>query len=398
MVEAQRTDPEHERTTRRRAAPPCPIALEPAAIAARRAELLAWYRRDHRDLPWRRTRDAYAIWVSEIMLQQTRVETVLSYYDRFLARFPDSFALARAPLDDVLAAWSGLGYYRRARFLKSAAEQLARDADGRFPRDLAAAVRLPGIGRSTAGAILSIAYGTRAAVLDGNVKRVLARLAGFADSDGSPLERRAWPLAEAFVDCDDAGDVNQALMELGATVCLPFAAARCEECPWRSACRARAEATVATLPKSRPRATLREETWLVAVVRRGARFLLRRRPPTGLLHDLLELPAYESGSAAPSAAQCRRSLARELAAQFGGTPRVGNELLLHRQVISNRRVALRAFAVELDTPPRLPARYATPAQLRELAITTATRKIVARISGPARGRASTRPLPPATGG
>ncbi|MBL8842325.1 MAG: A/G-specific adenine glycosylase [Planctomycetes bacterium] len=375
------------------------------ALAERRTQLLAWYRRAHRDLPWRRTRDPYAIWVSEIMLQQTRVETVLAYYDRFLARFPDLFALAAAPLDDVLAAWSGLGYYRRARFLKSAAELLARDAGGRFPRDVAAAVLLPGIGRSTAGAIVSIAYGTRAAVLDGNVKRVLARLAGLAELDGAPLEKRAWPLAEALVDCDAPGDVNQSLMELGATVCLPFAAARCEECPWRDGCRARAAGTVESLPQSRPRAALREETWLVAVVRRGSRFLLRRRPPTGLLHDLFELPAFESGSAAPDEAQCRRLLARALAAQFGGAPQIGDELLLHRQVISNRRVALRAFAVTLDTRPRPPARFATAAELRELAITTATRKIVARLraeatrtaalSGPARARTSKRPPPPA---
>ena len=193
-----------------------------------RAELLAWYRRSHRDLPWRRTRDPWAIWVSEIMLQQTRVETVIPYYARFLDRFPTV---------QELAAWSGLGYYRRARFLHAAAKQLARDRGGRFPVDVEGACALPGIGRSTAGAIVSIAFGTRAPVLDGNVKRVLSRLHGLAEPDGPALDKVAWPLAQALVDGDDAGDVNQALMELGATVCLPYAAARCDDCPWKRRCK-----------------------------------------------------------------------------------------------------------------------------------------------------------------
>ncbi|MBM4014434.1 MAG: A/G-specific adenine glycosylase, partial [Planctomycetes bacterium] len=226
----------------------------PTDLAARRSELLAWYRRAHRDLPWRRTTDPWRIWVSEIMLQQTRVDTVLDYYERFLRRFPDVGTLAAAPVTDVLAAWSGLGYYRRARFLHAGA-RLVRDRHaGRFPRDVAAARELPGIGRSTAGAIVSIAYGTHAAVLDGNVKRVLSRLLAQDLADGPALERALWPLAEALVDCADAGDVNQALMELGATICLPGSAARCDACPWRARCAARAAGRVAELPRLRPRA------------------------------------------------------------------------------------------------------------------------------------------------
>ncbi len=377
-----------------------------AAQDERRDELLSWYRLDHRDLPWRRTRDPYRIWVSEIMLQQTRVETVLSYYERFLTRFPDVGSLAAAPQDDVLAAWSGLGYYRRARFLKTAAETVVRDHASRFPSSVEGACELPGIGRSTAGAIVSIAYGTRAPVLDGNVKRVLARLAGLDEQDGAALEKRAWPLAQRLVDCDDAGDVNQALMELGATVCLPFAAARCEECPWRRSCRARAEDRVAALPRTRPRTALRDETWAVAVARRASRFLVHRRDPVGLLHDLFELPTFELTAAqASSTLRQRAALAAALRTRFNCPFTVGDELLLHRQVISNRRVTMRVFAVSVGERVAPRGRWLTPTALAQLAITMATRKLVAKLAHPpalnakakaaaARPRARSRPRPP----
>ena len=350
-----------------------------ADLPTRRAELLAWYRSGHRELPWRATRDPYRIWVSEIMLQQTRVETVLGYYERFLARFPDVESLASAPLDDVLAAWSGLGYYRRARFLKSAALQLIRDHAGRFPRTVDGAQTLPGIGRSTAGAIVSIAYGARAPVLDGNVKRVLARLFALHEPDGPALERLAWPRALDLVNCDDAGDVNQALMELGATTCLPLGAARCDACPWRGSCAARRRGEVATLPVTRPRAPLRAETWAVAIARKGDAFLIRRRGPTGLLHGLLELPTFEVGGGGTALSACRSTLARELPSATGLDVQVGAELLLHRQVISNRRVTMRAFAVTATGRPRAPARYLSRDEIVELAVTMATRKIVTRL-------------------
>src|SRR5688572_19300888 len=176
------------------------------ALMKGRTDLLRWYARSHRDLPWRRTRDAYRVWVSEIMLQQTRVETVLSYYERFLARFPDVRTLADAPIDDVLSLWSGLGYYRRARLLHQAAAAVVREHEGSFPRALAAACELPGIGRSTAGAICSISYGERTPVLDGNVKRVLVRLHALrGDPDSRAVTTRLWELAQEFVDCDEAG-------------------------------------------------------------------------------------------------------------------------------------------------------------------------------------------------
>ena len=197
-----------------------------------RSTLLRWYRKNRRDLPWRRTADPYAVWVSEIMLQQTRVETVLPYYARFLERFPDASRLADATEDDVLASWSGLGYYRRARALHQGARVVMERHDGKLPRDPADLRRLPGVGRYTAGAIASVAFGLPEPILDGNVRRVLARI--FA-VDGVRLgpaaeERELWGLAASLVQGSAPGDLNQALMELGALICTPRAPA-CPACP-----------------------------------------------------------------------------------------------------------------------------------------------------------------------
>jgi A/G-specific adenine glycosylase len=353
----------------------------PTDLARRRAELLAWYRRAHRDLPWRRTTDPWRIWVSEIMLQQTRVETALRFYERFLERFPDLATLAGAPVEDVLTVWSGLGYYRRARFLHQGARLVLDRHGGRFPRDVASARELPGIGRSTAGAIVSIAFGTRAAVLDGNVKRVLARLLSIDLADGAPLERALWPVAEELADSDAAGDVNQALMELGATTCPPYPAARCEVCPWQRTCAARAAGRVSTLPRARPKPALRSETWAVAIVRRGHRLLVRQRPSHGLLHDLFELPTFEVGRGEASRASCASALERGVRDAIGARIAVGAELLLHRQVISNRRVAMRVFAASTSGagPVRPPARFIEPAALDSLPITMATRRIAGQL-------------------
>ena len=361
------------------------------SIAPLRADLLAWYARSHRDLPWRRPsdlRDAYRIWVSEIMLQQTRVETVIPYYERFLARFPAVRALADAPLDEVLAHWSGLGYYRRARMLHAAASTIVRDHAGRFPRTVDAAEALPGIGRSTAGAIVSISYGTRAPVLDGNVERVLTRLfARRGDPKSRELAVELWSLAQQLVDCDSAGDVNQALMELGATVCLPFAAARCSDCPLERHCMARAEGVVETLPKKTRKAELKAAKWAVALVRRGDRFLLRRRGGDRLMAGLWEFPTIE----VEPDADAGRELARLLRDRFEIAATFGAPLFVHRQVISNRKVEQPVFAAKLATrggdaeiaakaaAEKLETRWLEPAAITALAITMATRKILARV-------------------
>jgi A/G-specific adenine glycosylase len=259
-----------------------------------RRKLLAWYRRHKRDLPWRRTSDPYRIWVSEIMLQQTQVSTVIPFYERFLDRFPTAPALAAAPETEVLAAWAGLGYYRRARFLHAAAKEITERHGGSFPNDPEA--RLPGIGRYTRAAILSIAYGRPLAVLDGNVARVLSRVRAIA---GEPKknEKRLWELAEELLEPSNPGDWNQAMMELGATVCLP-AAPRCEICPVSDACEARRRGLQDELPT--PAARKREVAVSLdcVVCDRGGRLLIERRA-AGLLSDHWALPengpAFEGG-------------------------------------------------------------------------------------------------------
>jgi A/G-specific adenine glycosylase len=256
-----------------------------------RRALLRWYRRHRRRLPWRASRDPYAIWVSEIMLQQTRVETALRYYPRFLERFPTLESLARAPQSAVLARWSGLGYYSRARQLHDAARAVVARHGGRLPRDLAALRALPGIGRYTAGAIASIAFGARAPLVDGNVARVLAR---HFEIPGSPrsadFQRRVWTLAERLVPARSPGDWNQALMELGATICTALAPA-CGQCPVRRSCASRRSGRVALFPERARRAAPRSERRACVALERGDRVLLARRASGRLLRGLWQLPS-----------------------------------------------------------------------------------------------------------
>ena len=218
------------------------------AVAATGRRLRAWYRRRKRDLPWRRTRDPWPVWVSEVMLQQTQVATATPFYQRFLERFPTLESLARAPIADVLTQWAGLGYYRRARYLHEAARTVVRDYAGRIPADPEAFRRLPGVGRYTTAAVLSICFGTPLAVLDGNVARVLSRRFALAASVRDPRgAQMLWALAQALVPPRAPGDWNQAMMELGATVCTPRAP-RCDACPLAAECEARARGRVDVLP------------------------------------------------------------------------------------------------------------------------------------------------------
>jgi A/G-specific adenine glycosylase len=237
--------------------------------------LLAWYRRGHRDLPWRNTSDPYRIWVSEIMLQQTRAQAVIPYYERFLARFPTVEALAAAPEDEVLALWAGLGYYSRARNLRRASRDIA--AAGGFPQEYEAIHALPGIGDYTAAAVASIAFGQPHAVVDGNVLRVVARVENDASDIGSARTRERFrEVAQGWLDRRDPGHFNQALMELGATVCLPRNPL-CLVCPLSGCCKARQEGTAEQLPvKLRKKAPVQLEGVLL-VVERDGRVLLRRR-------------------------------------------------------------------------------------------------------------------------
>jgi A/G-specific adenine glycosylase len=276
-----------------------------------RGALLAWYRAQRRDLPWRRTRDPWAIWVSETMLQQTRVEAVIPYWERFLARFPHPGALADADLDDLLGLWSGLGYYTRARNLKRAAEQVVARFAGRVPDDLDALRSLPGVGRYTAGAVASIAYDRPAAIVDGNVARVLARVLGLREPiESAPVSARLWEEAEALAAGEAPGDLNQALMELGALVCVPRAP-RCDACPVSRECDARAAGDADALPRRAPKRPRKQVHAVAALVRRSGRALAVRRPAHGLLGGLWELPGGEVASARAAGPDALAAILRE---------------------------------------------------------------------------------------
>ena len=246
--------------------------------------LLRWHKRHGRhDLPWQHPRTPYRVWLAEVMLQQTQVATVIPYYERFLARFPDAAALARAPLDDVLALWAGLGYYARARNLHRAAQALVNAHGGEFPRDFEAAMALPGIGRSTAGAILAQAFGDRHPILDGNARRVFARHAGIAGWAGEPkVAQKLWRAAEARLPAKDLVDYTQGLMDLGATLCTTRAP-RCGECPVAPDCVARAQGRVEKLPSPRPRRErASKKAHLLLIENARGELLLERRPERGI--------------------------------------------------------------------------------------------------------------------
>jgi A/G-specific adenine glycosylase len=264
-------------------------------VEIRRA-LVAWFRRGHRDLPWRRTRDPYAVWVSEIMLQQTRVETVTPYFERWMRRFPTVRALAEAPLDDVLSHWAGLGYYARARNLHTAAREVTTTYGGRFPATAERLRALRGVGAYTAGAIASIAFGEAAPIVDGNVVRVLARIDALAGAASSTaLKNEIWQRAEALVRADggvDAGSFNQAMMELGATVCTPKSPA-CARCPLGAWCRARAAGAVEHHPGPKVKKAPRAVDAVAVLAERDGKLLLVRRPPAGLWGGLWEPPMRE---------------------------------------------------------------------------------------------------------
>jgi A/G-specific adenine glycosylase len=260
------------------------------------AALLAWYGRHGRKaLPWKRRRDPYRIWVSEIMLQQTQVATVIPYYERFMARFPDIAALARADRDEVLHLWTGLGYYARARNLKLAAERIVAEHGGKFPKDIEQVCALPGIGRSTAGAILAFAFGRRHTILDGNVKRVLARYHAIATPPGAALDEALWPLAERHTPRARVADYTQAIMDLGATLCRR-AKPLCADCPLARGCAARAQGAPEAYPAPRARRAKPTKRVVMLMIRGiEGRVLLQQRPPVGVWGGLWGFPECAVG-------------------------------------------------------------------------------------------------------
>jgi A/G-specific adenine glycosylase len=283
------------------------------------ARLIAWQdRAGRRDLPWQNTRDAYRIWISEIMLQQTQVATVMPYYQRFLSVLPDVQSLAAASIDVVLQLWSGLGYYRRAHLLHRAAREVVGRHGGVLPRDAATLATLPGIGRSTAAAIAAFAYGERGAILDGNVKRVLARHQGVEGYAGDPAVLRAlWARAEDLLPRVGIEPYTQALMDLGATVCLR-STPDCERCPVADDCVARLENRIDELPLPRPRKPLPQREVAVLLIERGGEVLLERRPPSGIWAGLWSLPEVSCDT--DVAEYCRDRFGAEVAAGLALMP------------------------------------------------------------------------------
>jgi A/G-specific adenine glycosylase len=305
------------------------------------AALLAWYRRHRRRMPWREQVDPYRTLVSELMLQQTRVDTVIPYFERFMARFPTVGHLAAAPLDEVLQLWAGLGYYSRARNLHRAAQMVVER--GGFPGDVAGLRALPGVGPYTAGAVASIALGVDAPLVDGNVERVLARLFAWEDPPAA-LHRKAWERAAALLPAGEAGDYNQALMELGAVICTPQRPS-CLVCPVRPGCLG--VAAPERYPPAVAKAAVPEHRAAALVDRRGAAVLLGRRPDRGLLGGLWEPPLVGLGAAARDPA----SAAEALAARLGGPVDLRAPLGRVRHVFSHLALTVEVWEGRVEGEP-----------------------------------------------
>jgi len=302
-------------------------------------ELLGWYAHNARDFPWRGQTDPYAIWISEIMLQQTRVETVIPYYERWMERFPSVEALASASQQEVLSLWEGLGYYSRARNLLRAARMIVQDYGGRLPSSAAELQRLPGIGRYSAGAIASLAFGQDEPTVDGNIRRVLARLFDISLPARSPAgERRVWELAASHLPAGQAGNYNQALMGLGATICTPRAP-KCPQCPLARFCQAYALGLQEERPVRAARAEQPHHTVATAVIHQAGQVLIAQRPPEGLLGGLWEFP----GGKREPGEDLIGCLQREIKEELGVQVRVGGKLGVYEHAYTHFRITLHAF-------------------------------------------------------
>ena len=345
-------------------------------------DLLDWYAQHARSLLWRGVSDPYAVWVAEIMLQQTRVETVIPYYQRWITRFPTVSALAQASRHDVLATWEGLGYYCRARNLHRAAQLVMSQHGGQLPCDPRELRKLPGIGRYTAGAIASIAFGLDEPALDGNIRRVLARLFNLTEPARSPAgERRLWELTTQLLPPGRAGDYNQALMDLGATLCTPRNP-DCGRCPLQAHCQAyrlrlQDERPVVVVKPAVPHYTV-----TAAVIERQGSFLITQRPPDGLLGGLWEFPGgkLHPGEDLPAGLQ------REICEELGVAVRVGEEIGVYRHAYTHFRVTLHAFCCHLlngQQPQPIQAqdlRWVNPADLAGYPMGKIDRQIAAHLA------------------
>jgi len=347
--------------------------------------LLAWAETGLRDLPWRRDRSPYRVWVSEIMLQQTRVETAIPYFYRWMARFPTIQELARAELGEVLKCWEGLGYYARCRNLHRAAQTIVQEHGGTLPSTREELLALPGIGPYTVGAILSLAFAQDAAVLDGNVRRVLSRLYAIADDPEDAkgrrlLRQRLWELAEALVPPGRAGQFNEALMDLGATICTPRGP-RCPTCPLNGVCRAYTVGDPESYPPPRRREPTPHYDVAAGVIWRDERVLIAQRPLDGLLGGLWEFPGGKQ-EAGETLTEC---LQRELDEELGIQVDVGQQLIVVRHAYTHFRVTVYAFECRYRSAGDPTARavndwrWVTLAELDDYALPVVDRKITVAV-------------------
>lgn len=344
--------------------------------------LLAWYSRRQRSLPWRETSDPYRIWISEIMLQQTQVDTVIPYYRRFMALFPNVRALARAPLSEVLKAWENLGYYSRARNIHAAARMIVERFGGRIPDTPDAIKTLPGIGDYSAGAILSIAYGKRLPAVDGNVRRILGRFFAIRRPVDDPREqKKLHALAATLVPAGEPGDFNQALMDLGATICKPKNPG-CAVCPIAALCRAHLTGTQTELPVLRKRPATPHRKAVCAVIRSAEnRLLIVQRPASGLLASLWKLPGGFISDIGGEEAGLKNGVKNEL----GVSIRIREKLASVDHAYTHFRATLRAYDCSLlkSEPAALGCqdwRWASDADITSLPMSKIDRKILSAIT------------------
>ena len=352
--------------------------------------LLDWFAHAARDLPWRRTLDPYAVWVSEIMLQQTQVKTVIPYWERWMRELPNIASLARAPQEKIHKLWEGLGYYTRVRNLQKAAQQLVRENDGKFPTTFDAVIALSGVGRYTAGAITSIAFNQPSPILDGNVIRVLTRLYGIEENPkGKATNTQLWKLAEQLVLTAQSvplsplasrlspfslsgpcSALNQSLMELGALICTPKQP-RCEACPLRKPCVARATNRVDALPNLGKRAAATERRFVAFLAQRSGQWLVQQRPSGVVNAHLWEFPNVELEAETTA-------LAAHATKLLGARPAQLNPLVMIKHSITRYRISLEAYLVTTTKRAKATAasRWLTVEELDALAFTSAHRKIL----------------------
>jgi A/G-specific adenine glycosylase len=361
-----------------------PILLLPDSAWFRsfRRRLGKWFDHHGKDLPWRRRNDAYAVWISEIMLQQTQVATVCGYFERFLQAFPTLSDLAHAEEEQVLRLWEGLGYYRRARQLHAAAKIIVQEYGGEFPREMERVRRLPGIGRYTAGAILSIAYDIPQPILEANTIRLHSRLLGYeGDPHGAAGQKLLWSMAEAVISQKRPGRLNQALMELGREVCKSRGPL-CESCPVALLCNARQRGLQDRIPRPKAKVKIEEVHEAAVIVRRRGRVLILKRGDGGRWAGLWDFPRFPLDGENTSA--CRKELIDGVRRLTGVEILPGQLLKTLRHGVTRFRITLDCFAAEYeaetDNETTIEIKWVRPAELEKYPLSTTGRKIARMIS------------------